>query len=133
MDEDSAHRVQRTKVVATLGPASQTDEVLRAMIRQGADVVRMNFSHGTHDEHRHRVAKVRAIADEEQRNVGILGDLQGPKIRIERFADDEVILVEGRPFTLDATLDRDAGDATRVGVSYKALAQDVSAGDILLL
>jgi pyruvate kinase len=133
IDEGSAHRVQRTKVVATLGPASQTDEVLRAMIRQGADVVRMNFSHGTHDEHRHRVAKVRAIADEEQRNVGILGDLQGPKIRIERFADDEVILVEGRPFTLDATLDRDAGDATRVGVSYKALAQDVSAGDILLL
>jgi len=133
IDEGGPGRIQRTKVVATLGPASESDETLRRMIRYGADVVRMNFSHGTHDEHRQRVAKVRAIAGEEGRNVGVLGDLQGPKIRIERFADDEVILVTGRPFTLDASLDRDAGDATRVGVSYKELPADVGAGDILLL
>jgi len=133
VDDGDAGRVQRTKVVATLGPASETEATLEAMIRNGADVVRMNFSHGSHDEHRQRVERVRAIAEREHRNVGVLGDLQGPKIRIERFADDEVILVQGRPFVLDAALDRDAGDATRVGVSYKELPNDVAPGDILLL
>jgi pyruvate kinase len=133
VDDGDAGRVQRTKVVATLGPASETAATLESMIRNGADVVRMNFSHGSHDEHRQRVERVRALAEREHRNVGVLGDLQGPKIRIERFADDEVILVQGRPFVLDAALDRDAGDAMRVGVSYKELPNDVAPGDILLL
>ena len=133
VDPADARRVRRTKIVATLGPASESPETLEAMIRSGVDVVRMNFSHGSHAEHRRRVERVREIAGRLDRNVGVLGDLQGPKIRIERFIDDEVTLVEGRPFVLDAALDRDAGDATRVGVSYKDLPGDVIAGDTLLI
>jgi pyruvate kinase len=133
IDAADAERIRRTKIVATLGPASEEVDALEAMVAAGVDVVRMNFSHGSHDEHRERVRRVREIAGRRGRNVGVLGDLQGPKIRIERFADDEVTLVEGRAFVLDTALERDAGNATRVGVSYKALPDDVAQGDVLLI
>ena len=125
--------VRRTKIVATLGPASDSEEVLERMIAQGVDVVRLNYSHGSPEDHHARARRVRAIAERLDRNVGILGDLQGPKIRIERFAAGAVELTEGAAFALDTTLDRDAGDASAVGVAYKALAQDVGPGDHLLL
>ncbi|WP_148254956.1 pyruvate kinase [Aidingimonas lacisalsi] len=125
--------IRRTKIVATLGPASDREGVLEAMIAAGVDVVRLNFSHGSADDHRQRLARVREIADRLGKSVAALGDLQGPKIRIARFADGTVELDEGQPFVLDVALDADAGDATRVGCDYKQLADDLQAGDVLLL
>ncbi|MCL7930749.1 pyruvate kinase [Halomonas llamarensis] len=125
--------IRRTKVVATLGPASDRDGVLEGMLRAGVDVVRLNFSHGSADDHRRRLGEVRDIAQRLDRSVAALADLQGPKIRIARFKDGAVVLEEGRPFVLDMVMDGDAGDATRVGCDYKTLAEDVSVGDRLLL
>ncbi|PAU77435.1 pyruvate kinase [Halomonas salipaludis] len=125
--------IRRTKIVATLGPASDRDGVLEAMLEAGVDVVRLNFSHGSADDHRQRLARVREIAARLGKSVAALGDLQGPKIRIARFANGPVTLDEGAPFILDMALDSDAGDATRVGCDYKTLAADVTVGDRLLL
>jgi len=125
--------MRRTKIVATLGPATDSDEALDAIIRAGVDVVRLNFSHGDPDDHRQRLARLRAAADRVGRVVAVLGDLQGPKIRIERFRDGRVYLEEGAPFALDAELDRDAGDQTQVGLTYTDLPRDVQPDDILLL
>ncbi|WP_018862626.1 MULTISPECIES: pyruvate kinase [unclassified Thioalkalivibrio] len=125
--------MRRTKIVATLGPATDTDEAMEAIIRAGVDVVRLNFSHGDPDDHRARLKRLRAAADRAGRCVGVLGDLQGPKIRIDRFSEGRVHLQEGASFALDADLDRDAGDATQVGLTYKELPQDVRPDDILLL
>src|SRR4051812_13908227 len=122
---------RRTKIVATLGPASSDKKTLAAMIDAGLDVVRMNFSHGTAAEHAQRVELVRALARKAGRSVGVLVDLQGPKIRIGRFQDDRIVLNSGDKFILDAECK--LGDATRVGLDYKQLPQDVSAGDTLLL
>jgi pyruvate kinase len=124
---------KRTKIVATLGPATDRPGVLEAMIRAGVDVVRINFSHGTHAERERRVAAVREASRALGRDIGILGDLQGPKIRVERFVAGPVELRDGARFTLDASLAADAGDERVVGITYKALPQDVSAGDCLLL
>jgi pyruvate kinase len=125
--------MRRTKIVATLGPATDEPDALARLVLAGADVVRLNFSHGTHDEHRRRAAALRAVAEEHGRHVAILGDLQGPKIRIERFADAAVRLEEGATFSLDADLGRDDGTPQRVGITYKSLPQDVRPGDTLLL
>ncbi|WP_017925127.1 pyruvate kinase [Thioalkalivibrio sp. HL-Eb18] len=125
--------MRRTKIVATLGPATDTDEAMEAIIRAGVDVVRLNFSHGDPDDHRARLARLRAAADRAGRCVGVLGDLQGPKIRIDRFREGRVQLQEGASFALDGDLDRDAGDGTQVGLTYKELPQDVRPDDILLL
>ncbi|MCE8003394.1 pyruvate kinase [Billgrantia ethanolica] len=125
--------IRRTKIVATLGPASDREGVLEAMIRTGVDVVRLNFSHGSAADHRRRLIAVRQIADRLGRSVAALGDLQGPKIRIARFRDGAVTLAEGQPFVLDMALDSDAGDASRVGCDYKQLIDDVAPGDRLLL
>jgi len=124
---------RRTKIVATLGPATDRPEVLAALLGAGVDVVRLNFSHGDPDSHRERAARVRAVAEEQQRPVAILGDLQGPKIRIESFAGGAVDLVEGRAFALDAALPADAGDDEVVGVAYPDLPRDVAPGAELLL
>ncbi|OOC47859.1 MULTISPECIES: pyruvate kinase [Thioalkalivibrio] len=125
--------MRRTKIVATLGPATDSDEGMEAIIRAGVDVVRLNFSHGDPDDHRQRLARLRAASERAGRCVGVLGDLQGPKIRIDRFQQGKVQLEEGAPFALDAELDRDAGDATQVGLTYKDLPDDVRTDDILLL
>lgn len=124
---------RRTKILATLGPATDTQEKIEAIIAAGANVVRMNFSHGQAEDHIERAKRVRAAAAKLGKYVAILGDLQGPKIRVSRFANDKVFLNEGDPFVLDAELDRDAGNEQQVGIDYKALPDDVSTGDILLL
>ena len=124
---------RRTKIVATLGPASDDSRVLEAMVRAGVDVVRVNFSHGTVADHERRVDLVREAARQAGRYVGVLGDLQGPKIRIDRFVDSKVLLEEGAEFTLDASLPVDAGTVNSVGIAYKKLPSDVSVGDVLLL
>ena len=124
---------RRTKIVATLGPASDAPGMLAKLIAEGVDVVRLNLSHGVADDHRARAAAVRALAAAAGREVGLLADLQGPKIRIETFADGPVQLVEGQPFVLDCRADAPPGDASRVGVSYLGLPDDVHPGDVLML
>ena len=124
---------RRTKILTTLGPASDTPKVLTDMIRAGVDVVRVNFSHGTAEDHGKRVQRVREAAKAAGKWVGVLGDLQGPKIRIERFAEGKVNLGEGDEFILDVSLSAHDGTAKSVGVAYKNLPNDVRARDILLL
>lgn len=125
--------MRRTKILATIGPASEQESVLRKMIAAGMNTVRCNFSHGTHEDHAKRIALVRKIAQEEQKMVGILADLQGPKIRVARFKNKSVMLQNGELFVLDSTLGADLGDESVVGIDYKALPTDVKPGDILLL
>jgi pyruvate kinase len=125
-------RTRRTKIVATLGPATDAPERIRDLIEAGVNVFRLNFSHGTSDMHRTNAERIRAIADELGTNVGILQDLQGPKIRVGRFADDKVTLAAGDTFALTCH-DDSPGDASRVGVTYTGLCHDVKAGDALLL
>ena len=122
---------RHTKIVATLGPASSSPEVLERMVRAGIDVVRMNFSHGSTEDHLARATSIREIAARLGRTVGILGDLQGPKIRVGKFADGKITLVEGEKFILDAACP--LGNQERVGLDYKDLPKDVVHGDILLL
>ncbi|GAA6142095.1 pyruvate kinase [Hydrogenophaga sp. 5NK40-0174] len=121
-----------TKIVATLGPASSDPAKLEAMIRAGVNVVRLNFSHGTAQDHIDRAELVRSTAQRVGKEVGIMADLQGPKIRVGKFAEGKVMLEEGMPFVLDA--DRtEPGDIEGVGLDYKELPRDVKAGDVLLL
>jgi pyruvate kinase len=126
-------QLRRTKILATLGPATDAPGVLEDLIRAGVNVVRMNFSHGTPAQHAERVAAVREAAARQGREVGILADLQGPKIRIEKFAEGKVALRAGDAFTLVCRADAPAGDRTQVGVSYLGLVDDVHPGDTLLL
>ncbi|WP_440223287.1 pyruvate kinase [Dokdonella sp. MW10] len=126
-------QLRRTRIIATLGPATDAPGMLERLLTEGVDVVRLNFSHGHPDDHRARAGAVRAAAAKLGREVAVLGDLQGPKIRVERFADGAIHLEPGATFTLDCRPDAPPGDATRVGVGYHELWQDVSAGDILLL
>ncbi len=121
-----------TKIVATLGPASSSEEVLRDMIRAGVNVVRINFSHGSAQEHIERVNTVRAIAEELGVHIGVLADLQGPKIRISKFEDNSVFLSNGSTFIFDKQADV-PGDVNRVGLDFPDLIKDVQTGDILLL
>lgn len=125
--------LRRTKIVATLGPATDRDNNLEKIIRAGVNVVRMNFSHGTAEDHINRAKKVRELAKQLNRYVAILADLQGPKIRVAKFIDGKVNLEIGQAFALDASLDDKAGDASQVGIDYKELPNDVRQGDILLL
>lgn len=125
--------MRRTKIVATLGPASNSLAVLRSMIAAGVDIVRLNFSHGTAGEKKDLVQTVRAAAQAENKIVGILADLQGPKIRVAKFKEGKVTLKNGAKFILDAAMPKDAGDETAVGIDYKELPNDVGPSDILLL
>jgi pyruvate kinase len=125
--------MRRTKIVATLGPGSSSPEVIEDMIRAGVDVFRLNFSHGTHEEQRHRNELIRACSEKAGRIVGVLADLQGPKIRTGRFVDGRVQLIRGEHFILDADLGEDEGTNERVGITYKDLPGDVKPGDLLLL
>lgn len=136
--------LRRTKIVATLGPStdsisSSEDEsnneykVLDEIIEAGVDVVRVNFSHGSHEQHAARVDAVRNRARAHGRQIGVLADLQGPKIRISRFKNKKVTLKEGKNFILDSNLNEDAGTEERVGITYKELVNDVSRGDTLML
>ncbi len=120
-----------TKIVATLGPASTDRDVIYKMVAAGVDVVRMNFSHGKHEDHLQRADTVRQVARELQRTVGIMVDLQGPKIRIGKFETGKIELKKGDLFVLDAQCEM--GNQQRVGLDYKELPRDVSAGAVLLL
>ncbi|MGZ5060391.1 MAG: pyruvate kinase [Usitatibacter sp.] len=120
-----------TKIVATLGPASSDAAVLERMFLAGVDVVRLNFSHGTAEDHIKRAELVRETCRKVGRAVGIMADLQGPKIRVGKFKEGRITLKAGDPFTLDATIAM--GDSERAGLDYKELPRDVKAGDVLLL
>lgn len=124
---------RRTKIVATLGPATDDPKVLDDLIKAGVDVVRANFSHGSAEDHINRAEQVRDRARAHGRQVGVLADLQGPKIRIDRFKEGKVLLSEGDRFILDAALPKTDGDKERVGLTYKELPNDVNRGDTLLL
>lgn len=124
---------RRTKIVATLGPASSSPEMIEKLILAGANVFRLNFSHGQPEDHINRAKIVREMAAKNGKHVAILGDLQGPKIRIARFKDTKVQLKDGDTFILDVGFDKNAGDTTRVGIDYPQLAEDSFPGNILLL
>lgn len=133
-DSAPVHPVRRrTKIVATLGPATDDPTVLEAMVRAGMDVARINFSHGRPGEVARRVEAVRAAAAACSAHVGLLGDLQGPKLRIQRFAEGEVTLEDGAAFALDPDIDAAAGTPEAVGLAYAQLAEDLHVGDTLLL
>jgi pyruvate kinase len=123
--------LRSTKIVATLGPASSDAAVLERMFLAGVDVVRLNFSHGTAADHIKRAELVRETCRKVGRAVGIMADLQGPKIRVGKFKDGKIALKAGEPFVLDSNIE--LGDATQVGLDYKELPRDVKAGDVLLL
>jgi pyruvate kinase len=125
--------LRRTKIVATLGPASDDAEVLRKMIDAGLNVVRINFSHGEADDHRRRVQELREVARQSGRPIAVMGDLQGPKIRLKRFKEGKIELVDGQPFFLDSRLDRHDGNQDGVGVAYDDLHKDVKQNNLLLL
>jgi len=123
--------LRATKIVATLGPASSDPAVLERMIRAGVDVVRLNFSHGTAEDHLKRADLVKSIGAKVGRTVAIMCDLQGPKIRVGKFKDGKVTLEKGQSFILDAGCE--LGDGARAGLDYKELPRDVGAGAVLLL
>ncbi len=125
--------IRRTKIVATLGPATDGEGVLEKLILAGANVVRLNFSHGCPADHRRRAEEVRALAKQHRRSVAVLGDLQGPKVRISRFSAGSVTLENGQIFTLDASLPSDGGSIDGVGLDYTSLPDEVVIGDRLLL
>jgi pyruvate kinase len=125
--------LRRTKILATLGPATDKEGVLEGLFMAGIDVVRLNFSHGSAQDHINRANAVRAMSKKTGRRVGILADLQGPKIRIERFKNDKVWLEVGQAFALDINLAKDQGDETQVAISYEPLPREVKAGSRLLL
>ena len=124
---------RRTKIVATLGPASERPKTLRKMIKSGLDVARLNFSHGSADEHRERARRLRKAAKDCGRDVGLLGDLQGHKIRVMRFKKGSVHLRAGDAFFLDSQLGLNEGTKKGVGVALDTLHEDVTENDILLL
>ncbi|MEL0638862.1 pyruvate kinase [Marinomonas sp. TI.3.20] len=128
-----ANRLRRTKIVTTLGPATDRNNKLEEIIAAGANVVRMNFSHGSAEEHIRRAKQVREIAAKLGKHIAILGDLQGPKIRISTFKDGQIQLSIGDKFTLDSDLPKGEGDQWQVGLDYKELSKDVVPNDTLLL
>ncbi len=123
--------LRSTKIVATLGPASSDPAVLERMVRAGVDVVRLNFSHGTAEDHLARATLVKEISRKTGRTVGIMCDLQGPKIRVGKFREGKVTLQKGQAFILDAGCE--LGDEQRAGLDYKELPRDVAEGAVLLL
>ncbi len=123
--------MRRAKIVCTLGPASSSPEVLEKMIEAGMNVARLNFSHGTYDQHREMYNRIRALSEKLGKPVAILQDLQGPKIRVGTFADGKIELEEGQTFII--TSEDCEGDSERVSTTYKELPRDVRKGDVLLL
>ena len=126
-------QLRRTKIVATLGPATSSPEVLKSIIAAGADVVRLNFSHGSPADHQQRAAMVLQAAKEVGRHVALLADLQGPKVRVARFTNNKVQLREGQDFLLDPSMDLEAGTEEAVGLDFPDLGKDLHKNDILLL
>src|SRR5487761_2268417 len=124
-------RRRRTKIIATLGPASSTPEMLARLFQAGADVFRLNFSHGTHADHAARFAMIRELEQRFQRPIGILADVQGPKLRVGNFSGGRVHLQTGQAFQLD--LNPTPGDATRVTLPHPEIIEAASIGTTVLL
>ncbi|PHH56485.1 pyruvate kinase [Coxiella burnetii] len=133
MSKNNNHMLRRTKIIATLGPATDDLSILEEIIHEGVDIIRLNFSHGTHEKHKQRIEMVRKAAKKQERVIGILADLQGPKIRISSFKTGKINLKKGELFILDAGLPLEEGTEKSVGIDYKNLPKDVKAEDILLL
>ena len=125
--------MRRTKIIATTGPATDRPGVLEKLFKEGTDVFRLNYSHQTHAHHEQRVKEIRKLSKKYKRAVGVIADLQGPKIRLEHFNQGRVELREGATFTINTELPANAGNEKHVGVSYKDLPRDVRAGDTLLI
>ncbi len=125
--------LRHTKIIATLGPATDSEQVMGRLIDAGIDLVRLNFSHGTHEEHAWRIKTLRKLTKEKNYEVGVLGDLQGAKIRIGLFKNKKINLNVGDVFCIDVDLPIDDGDQERVGTTYKGLAADVGPNDTLLV
>lgn len=125
--------IRRTKIIATIGPASQDPKILQQLIMSGVNLVRINMSHGSSEKHSEVIKNLRKISKELKLEVGVLLDLQGPKIRISRFKDNEVTINSGDKFILDAALGENDGTVQSVGLDYKHLPYDLKAGDRLLL
>ncbi len=125
--------LRHTKIIATLGPATDSEQVLGRLIDAGIDLVRLNFSHGSHEENAWRIKTLRKLSKEKNHEVGVLGDLQGAKIRIGIFKDKVIQLNVGEQFCIDTNMPIDQGDQAKVGTTYKGLANDVGKGDTLLI
>ena len=125
--------MRRTKIIATMGPATDKPGMTEKMVDAGVDLFRINYSHQTHLEHRERARALRDITGRKGLEVGLIADLQGPKIRLQRFQNGRILLKEGDEFTLDPSLPATAGDDSQVGVTYRALGRDVNPGDVLLV
>ncbi|WP_431984778.1 pyruvate kinase [Streptomyces qinglanensis] len=123
--------MRRAKIVSTLGPSTDSYEQIKTLVEAGMDVARFNMSHGTHAEHEERYHRVRAASEETQRNVGVLADLQGPKIRLGRFQEGPVFLERGDEFAI--TVEDMEGDRAMCGTTYPGLAADVTAGERILV
>src|SRR5690606_24845738 len=128
---ESMHRERNVKIVATLGPASASPERVRALVAAGVDVFRLNFSHGSHDDHLARIGDGRALARELQRPIGLLAERPGPTLRVGRFADGGVDLLPGQRFRLDAS--GRAGDTSRVHLPHPGVLSSLRPGTDLLL
>jgi len=124
---------KRTKIVATLGPSTDDPETLREMMDAGLDLARFNFSHGDQEQQKKRLLGLREVAEQNGRAIGVIGDLQGPKIRIRRFENSSIKLSIGDSFFIDSSLGECDGSETGVGVAYANLHKDVSKDDVLLL
>ncbi|NGO68443.1 pyruvate kinase [Streptomyces boncukensis] len=126
--------MRRAKIVCTLGPSTDSYEQIKALVTAGMDVARFNMSHGSHAEHEERYRQVRAAAEETRRSVGVLADLQGPKIRLGRFREGPVLLERGDEFAITVEPEAGAeGDRTRCGTTYEGLAADVAPGERILV
>ncbi len=125
--------MRRTKIIATVGPATDKPGVMEKLVESSVDLFRINYSHQTHLEHKERVRAILDITGKKGIEVGIIADLQGPKIRLARFKNGKILLQEGDDFILDPSLPGDAGTESQVSVTYRALHQDVNPGDILLV
>ena len=122
---------KRTKIVCTLGPASESEEVLRELIKNGLNVCRMNFSHGSHEEHKVKMDLVKKVREDLGEPIAILLDTKGPEIRTGKFDSPQVLLEEGQTFTI--TMKDVMGNKDMCTVSYKGLAADVTSGDTILI
>ena len=124
---------RRTKIVATVGPGSDSEEMIGRLIAAGVDVFRLNFSHGSSEHHQRAAHTIRKQARHQDRYVGVLADLKGPKIRVASFAQGQVDLTAGDAFRLSLSIDPENGDASGVGIEYRDLPKSVVVDDILLL
>ncbi len=125
--------MRRTKIIATVGPSTDKPGVIEQLVKSGVDLFRLNYSHQGKKDHEIRIRTIRSVTEQLDQEVGIIADLQGPKIRLEKFRRGKIILKEDDPFIIDTHLASNAGNQKRVGVNYKGLAKDVRKGTVLLI